>query len=71
LLFTGVNILCNNSKKGKITAQVKYLTGILENLNNKYSNNEADNPKNLRFNNFEPREYDYEALERRLLGWDK
>lgn len=25
---------------------------------------------NLKFNNFEPREYDYEKLERQLLGWD-
>ena len=23
------------------------------------------------FNNFEAREYDYDALERQLLGWDK
>lgn len=23
------------------------------------------------FNNFEPREYDYDSLERKLLGWDK
>ena len=24
----------------------------------------------LRFNNFEPREYDYDSLEKKLLGWD-
>lgn len=24
-----------------------------------------------KFNNFEPRQYDYESLEKRLLGWDK
>jgi len=27
--------------------------------------------KNRTFNNFEPREYDYDSLEKRLLGWDK
>lgn len=26
---------------------------------------------NRAFNNFEPREYDYEDLEKKLLGWDK
>lgn len=29
-----------------------------------------NNGNNLRFNNFEAREYDYDALERKLLGWD-
>jgi plasmid replication initiation protein len=71
LVYNGVHIMCNNSKQGKITAPVKYLTGILENLNNKSSGNEALKSKNLRFNNFESREYDYKDLERRLLGWDK
>ena len=71
LVFNGVNIMCKNSKKGKITAPVKYLTGILENLNNKPSDKECDKSKNLRFNNFESREYDYVELERKLLGWDK
>ncbi|WP_244833393.1 helix-turn-helix domain-containing protein [Clostridium sp. BJN0001] len=28
-------------------------------------------PKKLRFNNFKPREYDYDDLEKKLLGWDK
>ena len=71
LVCNGVNIMCNNSKQGKITAPVKYLTGILENLNNKPLDKEFDNSKNLRFNNFEPREYDYNELEKKLLGWDK
>ena len=71
LVHNGVNIMCNNSKQGKITAPVKYLTGILENLNNKVSGKECDNSKKLKFNNFEGREYDYVDLERKLLGWDK
>lgn len=66
LVYNGISIMCNKLKQGKITAPVKYLTGILENLSK-----ELDNPKKLRFNNFEPREYDYDELERKLLGWDK
>lgn len=69
-----ITILCANSKKGKITAPVKYLTGILENLQNNSNevyNKESDNTKNLKFNNFEPRQYDYDELEKKLLGWDK
>lgn len=31
----------------------------------------SSGPKALRFNNFEPREYDYDKLEKKLLGWDK
>lgn len=71
LVYDGVSIMCNKSKQGKITAPVKYLTGILENLNNKSLNEQADDSKKLRFNNFEPRQYDYDDLERKLLGWDK
>ena len=66
LVYNGISIMCNKLKQGKITAPVKYLTGILENLSK-----ELDNSKKLRFNNFEPREYDYDELERKLLGWDK
>ena len=37
--------------------------------NNTYSNNST--PKGYKsFNNFKAREYDYEALERKLLGWE-
>lgn len=66
LVYNAISIMCNKLKQGKITAPVKYLTGILENLSK-----DADNPKKLRFNNFESREYDYDELERKLLGWDK
>lgn len=71
LVCDAASIMCNKAKKGKITAPVKYMTGILENLNNKSSVEEKDDYKKLRFNNFEPREYDYDELERKLLGWDK
>lgn len=34
---------------------------------NSYNNNSAVSNK---FNNFEPRQYDYDSLEKKLLGWD-
>ncbi|MBM7836570.1 DnaD domain protein [Clostridium sardiniense] len=37
-----------------------------------YSNNTNSNkPKAIRFNDFTQREYDYDSLEKKLLGWDK
>ena len=41
----------------------------LINSNPKKSSNNDINP--MSFNNFEAREYDYDKLEKRLLGWDK
>ncbi|NFA43766.1 RepB family plasmid replication initiator protein [Clostridium botulinum] len=70
LVKKSVSILCNKVKQQKITAPVKYLKGILENLINN-SNKKSNSTKKLRFNNFEPREYDYDELEKKLLGWDK
>ncbi|MFT8352343.1 hypothetical protein [Clostridium saccharoperbutylacetonicum] len=66
-LYNAIVIMCNNSKKAKITAPVKYLTGILENLNAK----PVENIKQLKFNNFESRNYNYDALEKKLLGWEE
>ena len=55
-----------------------YVEGILRNWKaegreDKTQENKSYNkePKPLRFNNFEPREYDYDSLEKKLLGWDK
>lgn len=36
--------------------------------NNKFNNSNKNN--NPGFNNFEPRSYDYDSLEKKLLGWD-
>ncbi len=39
--------------------------------NNKYQRTYNNNDKSsLKFNNFEAREYDYDSLEKKLLGWD-
>ena len=38
--------------------------------NNNYNNNKSNGKAPLKFNNFEPREYDYDSLEKKLLGWD-
>lgn len=44
-------------------------------LENKYKSNEpviqASKNDGSSFNNFKPRQYDYEDLEKKLLGWDK
>ena len=41
------------------------------NNNNSYAaKNNYKNNKNLRFHNFKGRDYDYDALEKKLLGWD-
>jgi predicted phage replisome organizer len=58
---------------------MKYINGILKNwkregypvLGDSENNPKAGVVKVLRFNNFKPREYDYESLEKALLGWDK
>lgn len=41
------------------------------NNKNKYAQNNTQTNKGLGFNNFEPRSYDYDSLEKKLLGWDK
>ena len=58
---------------------MKYINGILKNwkregypvLDNTERNYVSRDSKPLKFNNFKPREYDYDSLERALLGWDK
>ncbi|MDB2125785.1 DnaD domain-containing protein [Clostridium paraputrificum] len=56
---------------------IKYVKGILKNW--KARGFKADKPQNKQqtkysktsgFNNFEPREYDYDSLEKKLLGWE-
>ena len=67
-----------SAKRGKIN-NYKYLLGILQNWqtkgretkeNNSTTKNTNSEPKALRFNNFEAREYNYDDLEKKLLGWD-
>lgn len=38
---------------------------------NIYSDYTSNNSKRLKFNNFKGRDYDYDELERKLLGWDR
>ena len=52
---------------------LKYVTRILENWKSKgkdykSNKNNINEPKPLRFNNFEPREYDYDKLENIRMG---
>ena len=63
-----------DTQQEKLKAPVRYLVGILENLKNK--SNKATAPqrqqpnKKSSFDNFTQREYDYDKLEKQLLGWD-
>ncbi|WP_194192515.1 DnaD domain protein [Clostridium chrysemydis] len=38
--------------------------------NNNFNKNNSNQNKTLRFNDFKQREYDYDSLEKKLLGWD-
>ena len=73
LLKSSIEALCKRHKEIKITAPVRYLKAILE--NNRTSNSEKEKPESEviekpSFYNIESREYDYNKLERMLLGWD-
>lgn len=62
-------------QQDKLKAPVRYLTGILENLRNKSNADIAQQAiqqpnKRSNFANFTQREYDYNKLEKQLLGWD-
>ncbi|MDR5587442.1 DnaD domain protein [Clostridium aquiflavi] len=64
---------------------MNYINGILKNWRKKWYPSKYDKFKgkdkrrvhdklkrkgtNLKFDNFEPREYDYDDLEKKLLGW--
>ena len=56
---------------------MRYINGILKNwkiegypaLDGTESNFKAGDSKPLRFNNFKGRDYDYDTLEKELLGW--
>lgn len=56
---------------------ITYINGILKNWKregypseNDRLNNKSNSAKELKFNNFEPRQYDYDSLEKSLLGWN-
>ena len=55
---------------------LKYVRGILKNWMSKGFKSEKpkkqsyEKNEKIGFNNFEPRSYDYDDLEKKLLGWD-
>lgn len=59
------------TREDVITAAAKYRTSKNKKSSRSYNktNNKID--KAQTFNNFEPREYDYDSLETKLLGWDR
>lgn len=46
-------------------------SGRSNNSNNSFKNNTYSKPTNSTFNNFKNRDYDFDDLEKKLLGWDK
>ncbi|MGL5380342.1 DnaD domain protein [Clostridium sp.] len=59
--------------KLKTVADIENKEAAFKNSSNRknYNNNiSTTNKKPLKFNNFEAREYDYDSLEKKLLGWD-
>ena len=69
-------VIDNKSKEWRSTDMEKYLRPetifgpkFESYLNQK--NTTSNNAKNSNFNNFEQRTYDFEDLEKKLLGWDK
>ena len=68
------NIMLNKAREGeRIKAPLPYLTGVLENLLKNASSEVAvtKQDKSLKFANFTQRDYDYDELEKGLLGWSK
>lgn len=57
-----------NKQEGKYFALLKKIYNDNGNFVNKHTSDEIDAKS---FNNFKAREYDYDSLEKRLLGWDK
>ncbi len=66
-------ILSNWNKNNIRTLEDIALKDNKNSKNNKYQktyNTNNNDKSSLKFNNFEAREYDYDSLEKKLLGWD-
>lgn len=65
-------ILTNWNKNDIKTLEDVALKDVKNTKNTKYTKNYNTNNEKapLKFNNFEGREYDYDSLEKKLLGWD-
>jgi len=67
--------LLKNKGQDFLKSKVKTFENQIHNKNNynktNYNNNKSAGEKKLKFDNFEARKYDYDALEKKLLGWDK
>lgn len=54
-------------KKGNVTNKLNYTIWVID---NNINTNNTSSIKINKFNNFKAVEYDYDALEKKLLGWD-
>ena len=59
------------SREDVVKAATKFRENKKKNYNNRNKANSSDNTNANGFNNFKAREYDYNKLEKKLLGWDK
>ena len=69
-LNKAIVILCNKHKKEKVKAPVKYLTGILENINKNQEYNDKVNKFVAGANAYNLYNMPVDELEKKLLGWD-
>lgn len=72
-LKTDLEIKCEVLKMGTKAVGIKFYIQRKK-LNDIQLKNDSDNNSNInpsKFNNFKSRQYDYDKLERGLLGWDK
>ena len=67
---TSINFIVKDNDKRKYFQDKENETFNKEQQKKTYKKN-YDEPKKLKFNNFDQREYDYDALEKKLLGWDE
>lgn len=65
-LIKAVEVLINKNKCEKVKAPVKYLIATLTKINDE----KVELPKKLSATNFTQREYNYNLLEKQLLGWE-
>ena len=74
IVYVGVHALLAANETSRVRAPKKWLMKTLEDLKDKEILREqrtnSNNINPMSFNNIEGREYDYNDLEKKLLGWD-
>ena len=71
-----LDIVIDSALANNITTAEEFYESVKKHYENigavsKVKINKKGNEKKIRFNDFKQREYDYDSLEKKLLGWDK